>query len=66
MKIGQEYWTYYRNDQIDYVQVLLATFKDDMVDKKRLKEGRVFTSKNKAEQYSQRRMETKEGVSNGK
>jgi len=36
MKIGQEYWTYYRNPKTSCVSVLLAAFNDALVDHTRI------------------------------
>lgn len=49
---GQRYWTAYVNEKILYYQVLNATWRDDQVDHRREREGRIFASKSEAETWA--------------
>ena len=53
MKSGERYWTLYFNEKTKYVQICEAIWRDDLVDRKREKEGRIFSSRKEAEKYKE-------------
>lgn len=54
MKSGEHYWTVlYFNENTKFIQVCEAIWKDDMVDRRREKEGRVFKSRKEADKYKE-------------
>lgn len=53
VNIGKSYWTVYFNEKSKFIQVCEATWKDDMVDRRREKEGRIFNSRKEAEKYKE-------------
>lgn len=53
MKSGEHYWTVYYNENTKFIQVCEAIWKDDMIDRRREKEGRVFKSRKEADKYKE-------------
>lgn len=53
MKSGEHYWTVYFNENTKFIQVCEAIWKDDMIDRRREKEGRVFKSRKEADKYKE-------------
>ena len=53
MKSGKHYWTVYYNENTKFIQVCEAIWKDDMVDRRREKQGRIFKSRKEAEKFKE-------------
>lgn len=51
MKLGEQYWTIYYNQSTGFEQAVKATFTNDMTDRKRKREGRIFSSEQEANAY---------------
>ena len=51
MKSGEHYWTVFYNQNTKFIQVCEAIWKDDIVDRRREKEGRIFKSRKEADKY---------------
>lgn len=52
MTKNQRYWTYFKNKQTGFVQVLEATWEGSWTDFRREDEGRIFKSKEEADKAS--------------
>jgi hypothetical protein len=56
MRIGEQYWTAYIHPKTLWRQVLRTTYKDDMADRLRVREGRVFDSVKQANDWVETRL----------
>ena len=53
MKSGEHYWTVFFNENTKFVQICEAIWKDDMIDRRREKQGRIFKSRKEAEKFKE-------------
>ena len=48
MNIGDQYWTWYKSPRT-FKQVIQVTYKNDFIDRRRVKESRVYNTKKEAD-----------------